>query len=148
MEYRLVPASLADEAWLERLRREVYQDLFQATWGCWDEARHARQFAECLEWGRISIIEMAGARVGMVQLFEQPDAMEIGEIQIQPSHQNRGTGSRVLRDIIARAHEQRKKVLLNVALKNDRAYRLYARLGFRQVAQTLTHHHMASEPAP
>jgi hypothetical protein len=33
-------------------------------------------------------------------------------------------------------------------LKNDRAYQLYAQLGFRKVAQTDTHNHMASEPSP
>ena len=120
MLYRLVPASIDDEGWLERLRRDVYQELFIATFGGWDEARHTRQFGECLNRGGISIIEIDGARVGMIQLFDQTDAVEVGEIQIQPSHQNRGIGSRVLKDTIARAHQQRKKVLISVALKNDR----------------------------
>ena len=93
MGYQLVPASIEDEAWLEHLRRDVYQELFMATFGSWDEARHARQFRECLNRGEISIIEIDGARVGMIQLFDQPDAVEVGEIQIQPSHQNQGIGS-------------------------------------------------------
>jgi hypothetical protein len=29
---------------------------------------------------------------------------------------------------------------------NHRAYQLYLRLGFRQVAQTATHNHMSCEP--
>ena len=37
MQYRLIPAAPQDEAWLEALRRSVYQELFQATWGGWDE---------------------------------------------------------------------------------------------------------------
>jgi ribosomal protein S18 acetylase RimI-like enzyme len=143
MAYQLVPASKIDEAWLERLRRDVYQELFMATFGCWDEARHARQFSECLNRGGISIIESDGVHVGMIQLFDQPDAVEIGEIQIQPSHQNQGIGSRVLKDTIARVHEQRKKVILSVALKNDRAYRLYRRLGFQKVAENDTHNLMS-----
>ena len=65
--------------------------------------------------------EVDGLRVGMIQLFDQPDAVEVGEIQIQRSHQNEGIGSRVLQDTIARVHEQRKKVLLSVAVKNERA---------------------------
>ena len=146
MAYQLVPASIGDQEWLERLRRDVYQELFFATWGGWDEARHARHVAECLIRGGLWIIHVDGARVGMIQLFDQPDAVEVGEIQIQPTHQNRGVGTRVLRDIVARAHQQHKKVSLSVALKNDRAYQLYQRLGFRQVARTDTHNHMVCDP--
>jgi GNAT superfamily N-acetyltransferase len=61
--------------------------------------------------------------------------VEIGEIQIQPSHQNQGIGSRVLTDTMAHVHEQGKKVVLSVALKNERAYRLYRRPGFQKIAQ-------------
>ena len=121
MSYQLIPGSLEDEVWLERLRRDVYQELFMATFGGWDEARHLRHCAECWERGAIYAIEVDGLRVGMIQLFDQPDAVEVGEIQIQRSHQNEGIGSRVLQDTIARVHEQRKKVLLSVAVKNERA---------------------------
>jgi ribosomal protein S18 acetylase RimI-like enzyme len=145
MIYQLVPASVEDEAWLERLRRDVYQELFIATFGSWDEARHARQFSECLNRGGISIIEVNGARVGMIQLFDEPDAVEIGEIQIQPRHQNQGIGSRVLQDTIIRVHAQRKKVSLSIALKNQRAYQLYHRLGFQKVAQNDTHNLMVCD---
>jgi len=146
MSYRLVPALDRDEAWLERLRREAYQELFDATFGGWDEARHLRQFSACWKQGGISIVEVDGVPVGMIQLFERPDGVEVGEIQILPGHQNLGVGSRVLRDIIARSHGQRQTVLLSVGLKNDRAYRLYERLGFKKVASSDTHNHMCCEP--
>lgn len=144
--YRLVPAGPEDEAWLERLRRAVYRDLFEATWGAWDEDRHQRQFAACQERGAISIIELDGTRVGMVQLFEHVDAIEVGEIQIAPEYQSRGIGTRVLRDTIARAHARRKKVTLRTGLKNYRALELYRRLGFEEVVQTVTHVQMESKP--
>jgi ribosomal protein S18 acetylase RimI-like enzyme len=95
--------------------------------------------------GGISIIEVDGARVGMIQFFGRPDAVEVAEIQIQPSHQNQGIGSRILKDTIARAHAKRKKVVLSVALKNERAYRLYQRLGFQKVAHNDTHNFMACD---
>ena len=105
----VVPASIEDEVWLERLRRDVYQELFMATFGGWDEARHRRHCVECWERGAIYAIEVDGVRVGMIQLFDQPDAVEVGEIQIQPSHQNQGIGSRVLQDTIARVHERGRR---------------------------------------
>lgn len=46
MNYRLIPATVADETGLERLRREVYQELFYATFDAWDESRHLRQFTD------------------------------------------------------------------------------------------------------
>jgi len=146
MIYHLIPACVEDKTWLDQLRREVYQDLFQATFGGWDEIRHARQFDECWQRGGIFIIRSDGARVGMIQLFDRPDRVEIGEIQIQPSHQNRGIGTRILMDTIAHAHGERKKVSLSVGLKNVRAFRLYQRLGFRKVASNDTHNHLASDP--
>ena len=146
MQYRLISTLPSDETWLEALRRSVYQELFQATWGGWDEDRHRRHFSECIRRGQISIVEVDGARIGMVQLFDEAEAVEVCEIQIQPEHQNRGVGTRVLKDIIAEAHRRRKPVRLRVGLKNERAFRLYERLGFRRVEQSETHNHMECHP--
>jgi len=144
--HQLVPATSEDQPWLEQLRRAVYRDLFFATWGGWDEARHLRHCAECWARGGIYCIEVDGERIGMIPLLERPDAMEIGEIQIQPTHQGCGIGTRLLCDTIALAHAQRKKVSLSTGLQNHRAIALYERLGFRHVAQTETHHPMEYEP--
>lgn len=145
VRYRLFPAGPSDQSWLERLRRSVYEDLFIDTFGEWDEARHQRHCAECWARGEISLIEVDGVRVGMLQLLERPDAIEIGEIEILPEQQNRGIGSQIMRDTIARADEQRRHVVLSVALKNERARRLYERLGFREVSRSESHYHMAHD---
>ena len=143
MIYNLVPATVDDATWLERLRRDVYRDLFQATFGSWDEARHIRHFTECWERGGISIIKVQDAAVGMIQLFSKSDSLEICEIQIQQGRQNQGIGTKILLDTIARAHSEGKTVTLSVGLKNVRAFRLYTRLGFDKVANDDTHNHMA-----
>ncbi len=84
LTYRLVPATPGDKAWLEQLRRSVYRDLFFATWGGWDEARHQRHCAECWDAGQIFLIETDGDRVGMIQIHVRPEVIEIGEMQIGP----------------------------------------------------------------
>lgn len=145
MRYRTREATPADEAWLEGLRRRAYADLFAATWGGWDEARHSRHFSESMERGNVSIIEVDGERVGMVQLFEGGDALEVGEIQIDPRHQNRGVGTSVLLDVISSAHAQGRDVRLSVGRKNEKAIRLYERLGFQPVERSETHVHMRYE---
>jgi ribosomal protein S18 acetylase RimI-like enzyme len=75
----------------------------------------------------------------MIQLFEHPDAVEIGEIQISPSYQGRGIGTALLRDVVGSAHAKGKKASLSTGLKNHRAFKLYKRLGFRHVGKTDTH---------
>lgn len=140
------PATEGDKAWLEELRREVYRDLFTATFGGWDEERHGRQWRECWERGSISIIESQRAPVGMLQLVEQPDALEIGELQVASTWQNKGIGTAVLRDTIAQARAQGRAVILSTGLRNAAARRLYLRLGFQETAQSETHFHFVYPP--
>jgi ribosomal protein S18 acetylase RimI-like enzyme len=144
--YRLVPASTEDETWLGELRRSVYQELFRATFGGWDEARHIRHSKECWNSAHIAIIWIDAMRVGMVQTFEEADWVEIGEIQIQPSHQNLGIGSQILTDVIERSHLLGKSVRLSTGLKNERAHKWYRRLGFRSTGQSDTHYHFSNDP--
>jgi ribosomal protein S18 acetylase RimI-like enzyme len=87
-----------------------------------------------------------GERAGIIQIFDRPDAIEIGEIQVEPDRQNRGIGTRVLMDIMSAARLARKPVRLSVALKNENALRLYTRLGFRQVGRSETHNLMEATP--
>jgi ribosomal protein S18 acetylase RimI-like enzyme len=146
MDYRLVPAAPEDRRWFDELRRTVYQELFVATWGGWDEARHLRHCTACWERGAIHAVELDGTRVAMIQLFDRVDAVEIGEIQVVPSFQGRGIGTRLLRDTMVRAHARGKKVTLATGLHNHRAVRLYERLGFAHVSRSETHVHMESKP--
>ena len=146
LRYRLIRAAVNDQRWLDQLRRSVYRELFVATFGSWDEARHARDTRECWERGHISIIEADGERVGMIQILDQAGAVEIGELQIQPSHQNRGIGTRILSDVVNQAHKRGKAVTLSVALHNERANQFYQRCGFRHVAQTETHVQLQCDP--
>lgn len=145
VRYRIRDAKSADEAWLEGLRRLAYADLFDVNWGGWDEARHSRQFSESMKRGNISIIEVNGERVGMVQLLEESDALEVAEIQIHPRHQNRGIGTSLLLDVISSARVQGRNVRLSVGLTNEKAIRLYERLGFLSVGRSDTHLHMKCE---
>ncbi len=130
---------------MDGLRRRAYAELFDATWGGWDEARHSRHFLGSMRRGHISIIEVDGDRVGMIQVFEDDRGVEVGEIQIDPSHQGRGIGTSVLLEVLSDADAQGREVSLRVGLRNDRAIRLYERLGFRTVERTATHRHMRHE---
>lgn len=139
IEYSLRAATEDDKAWLEHLRRHVYRDLFDATWGGWDESRHLRHFAEFWALGDICLILLEGNPVGVVQVTETDDVIEVNEIQVLPELQNRGVGGRVLGDVIAQAAQRQKQVRLYLGLKNQGALRLYRRLGFVETARSDTH---------
>jgi len=146
MRYRLIRAVVRDQRWLDQLRRSVYRDLFMASFGRWDEARHVRDTNECWDRGEVSLIEADGARVGMIQILDQTGFVEIGELQIHPAHQGRGIGSRILSDVVDQAHKRGKTVVLSVALHNERAHEFFRRCGFQHVEQTETHHRLQCEP--
>ena len=147
INYDLKRATDADKDWLDALRRAAYRDLFDTTWGQWDEARHQRHFAEFWAAGNISIVSVDGQPAGVLQLFEAEDVVEIGEIQVLPECQNRGLGGRILSDVVEHAGKEGKRAALFLGIKNQGAFRLYQRLGFEETGRSDTHIFM-SHPCP
>lgn len=141
MDYSLRSANDSDKAWLEDLRRASYANLSRATWGRWDEDRHQRHFAESWHQGQIELVEIDGHPIGMIQLIESANHIEVSEIQIVPEHQCTGVGTQLLADVIDRARQRNKDVVLSTGLMNTRAARFFARLGFEETGRTDTHIH-------
>lgn len=136
------PAHDADRFWLDDLRRAVYRDLFDATWGGWDEARHRRHFSSCWERGGIEVLLAEGQPIGMLQIEIRADAVELVELQIQPAQQGIGWGTRVVRELQERARREGRRLVLGTGLHNLGAQRLYLRLGFRETSRSATHVHL------
>lgn len=136
MQYSTRNITEHDKSWLDKLRRDVYRDLFFATWGGWDEERHNRHFASCWNAGNIKIIELDTESIGMVQIFHQNDQIEIAEIQIAPPFQGKGLAKTIIQDILATAQKQGKKVTLSAGLQNQGALKLYQKLGFSEIKRT------------
>ena len=142
MRYELEIATEDDRAWLDELRRVAYHQLMTETFGAWDETRHNRHCQECWNQGAIQIVSINGNKIGMIQLTESPDVIELSEIQIHPDYQGRQIGQRLMIDVISRAREAQKKLTLSVALKNRRALKFYQGLGFRTVGRSDSHFQM------
>ncbi|MHC4894671.1 MAG: GNAT family N-acetyltransferase [Planctomycetota bacterium] len=141
------PARFADRFWLDDLRRAAYRDLFDATWGGWDEARHRRHFASCWGRGGIELLLIEGQPIGMLQVASGDGHLELSELQILPAHQSRGWGARVVRGLMAAAAQAGLGIELGTGLRNTGAQRLYARLGFRETSRSGTRVHMRWSPA-
>ncbi|SRR6266540_1967888 len=82
-----------------------------------------------------SIIVVSGSDIGWLQVGETRDEIYLGQLYVMPSMQNRGIGTAVARQLCDRACKEGKPLTLEV-MKNNRARRLYARLGFRVVGSS------------
>lgn len=144
MHYTLKEARSTDREWLETLRRAAYEELFFLTWGGWDEERHQRHFADSWRRGGIQLVEVGDQPVGMIQLDERDDCVELVEVQLLPEKQSLGLGTRLVVDIVDRARAQGRPTVLSTGLMNTRAQSLYRRLGFEEIARDDSHVHMRS----
>jgi ribosomal protein S18 acetylase RimI-like enzyme len=75
------------------------------------------------------VIIADGEEVGLLSRWEEPDAIRIGNLLIEPARQGAGIGTAVLRDILAKASSRGVAVRLRV-LDGNPAQKLYERLGF------------------
>ena len=81
------------------------------------------------------IIEAEGRAVGVVKVLQDGTTWTIDQFQVAPTHQGRGLGTLVLRAVIGDARRAGALLRLSV-LKQNPAARLYARMGFRTLAES------------
>ena len=127
--YSLRQATGDDFAFLYDLHRTTIREAVEATWG-WDETFQRRRFREHFDPAGSQIIVVDGRDVGVLQVEEWGDEVFLGLIEIALSHQGRGLGTRVIKDVLRVAHAAKRPVSLHVLKTNPGARRLYERLGF------------------
>ncbi|MFW5942674.1 MAG: GNAT family N-acetyltransferase, partial [Chloroflexota bacterium] len=76
------------------------------------------------------IVVSEGEDVGVLALEERDGDLFLSLIEIAPSHQGRGLGTAIIRDLQQRAREEGRALGLHVLKANPAARRLYRRLGF------------------
>lgn len=81
-----------------------------------------------------ALITVGAASVGQVFLARLPHAIVLVDISVLDSHRGRGIGTAVIQALIEQADAARLPVHLSVWAQNTAAQRLYARLGFVEVA--------------
>ena len=92
-----------------------------------------------------SIIEVGGEAVGRIVLDRRPGEVRIVDVALRETCRGRGIGSSLLRALQADAAATGRMLGLRVARGNP-AGRLYARLGFREVAADEMYVEMAWQP--
>lgn len=142
--YSLREADEEDFAWLRQLHHATMRDTVAQIWG-WDEARQEVYFREHFDAHRLSIIQIAGRDIGVLEVEDRPEEIFLADIQIDPLEQGKGIGSAVLLDLQRRAVARQVPLTLQVNRAN-RARALYERLGFTVTGETETHYQMRWVP--
>lgn len=132
------PAAEADVEFARGLHAACYREVVIAQFGGWDPVLQAGFFQQKWGEGGFEIIAIGGAQIGVVAAQWRPDHLFVTEIQIDPAHQGRGVGTRIMDELIAEATSRRLPVRLQV-LRQSRARRWYERLGFAQTGESSTH---------
>lgn len=132
------PAAEADFEFARELHAACYREVVIAQFGSWDPVLQAEFFQQKWVEEGFEIVELDGVAIGVVATQWRPDHLFVSEIQIDPSHQGRGVGTRIMDELIAAANSRQLPVRLQV-LRQSRARRWYDRLGFAQTGESSTH---------
>ncbi len=134
MHIELRKAVPDDYDFVRRVLHVTMRDYVEDFFGPWDQAYQDKRFAEEYTIEETWIILRGGTGVGWLAKRNIPQEIILIQFYIAPEHQNRGTGTQVLRDLIAEARQQNQAVSLGV-MKNNPARRLYEREGFKLVGE-------------
>jgi GNAT superfamily N-acetyltransferase len=138
---RLRPAADADADFVLRVTEACMRRYVEQTWGRWDAELTRSQFSAATH----RIVECGGRDIGCIQLTETAEGLHLQRLFLLPEHQNRGIGTRLMRDILERARAAGKPVRLRVLAVNP-ARRFYERLGFAVRRSTAERHEMEWTP--
>ena len=134
--YSLRPATRNDEAMLYDLHREAMRDYVDATWG-WDEAWQRAHFSRTYAAAHNAVIVRSGTLprdAGRVSLTRHWRKVFLRDVELVTAERNRGVGGAIVNAVIEMARADSRYVELYVLDRNP-AQRLYARLGFRIIAE-------------
>jgi len=130
----LRPATPADSEFCYQLHKAAMGGYVTAIWG-WDEQVQRGFHARAFNVDRWQIITVGGSDAGMLDVEYRPGEIYLSRIEIHPSYQGRGIGTRLVGALAAEARQRGHDLVLEVLAVNHRAQALYQRFGLTEVAR-------------
>ena len=127
--YKLRPATQSDYEFLYQLHRLTMKEYIEETWG-WEESWQRDYFQAKWNPAKRQIIQVNSQDAGVLVIEKREQELYLGLIEVLPEFQGCGVGTAVIHDFIAAAQAQDCLATLHVLKSNDKARRLYERLGF------------------
>jgi ribosomal protein S18 acetylase RimI-like enzyme len=151
----LRPASTEDEAFMARVYASTREQelaavpfspeqkaAFLAQQFAAQSFHYAKHYADA-SW---SVIVVDGRPAGRLIVRRGDAAIHVIDIALLPEYRGRGTGTRLLRDLMGEARAGGKRLGIHVEAENP-AMTLYRRLGFRAVEEAGLYLRMEWDPA-
>lgn len=130
----LRPITPADSEFCFQSHKAAMGEYITAIWG-WDEQRQRDAHTRKFDPGRWQIITADGADIGMIDIEYRPGEIYLSRIEVHPSYQSHGIGTRLISALIDEATHKGQDLVLDVLAVNHRAQALYQRLGLAEVAR-------------
>jgi GNAT superfamily N-acetyltransferase len=138
----LRPAADGDRQFLLRLYASTREPELEASglpreqWGAFAEHQFAAQSRhyESYEDTSYDLVLVDEEPAGRLIVARWPEELRVVDIALLPQHRGRGIGGALMRTLIGEADDRGVKTSIHVERFNP-AQRLYARLGFRAVAE-------------
>lgn len=143
LSLRLRPITPEDEPFLAGLYASTRtEELAQTNWSDEQKAMFCRmQFiAQTKDYranypdASFQIIERDGVAAGRLLVMRSDEGIHVIDIALMPAHRGAGIGTKLLKELQAEARAAGKKLSIYVERFNP-AWRLYDRLGFKQVEE-------------
>jgi ribosomal protein S18 acetylase RimI-like enzyme len=145
-DFELRAATADDSDFLYDLHRRALGDVIEATWGPWDDAVQQQFHRNWFNPEQIELVLVNGRPAGMIQTHSTPaDTFYISRIELLPDFQNQGVGTALLQHLVQRARESGATAAELHVLEQNRARKLYERLGFHVIAENCPKLHMRLE---
>jgi ribosomal protein S18 acetylase RimI-like enzyme len=96
--------------------------------------------------GRFDIVELDGRPIGRIVVNRTEDRIHLVDQAIAPDQRNRGLGTAIMRSLMDEAAASGRLMSLKVSNANDPCMRLYSRLGFEVLEETLEYIDMEWRP--
>lgn len=125
------------------LKKEVYMKYVDSIYGEWNEENQKKLFERFMKENskNIELIYIKDELVGFYNGKDKDNNIfEIGNICVKPEYQNKGIGTTVLKEILFEHKEQ--NIRLQVFKINEKAIKLYEKMGFKKEDETETHYIM------
>lgn len=133
-DIRLRPAAPGDFEFCFHVHNAAMGQYITAVWG-WDEEDQRSYHADAFDPTAWQIITVGGADVGMVHIEHRAAEIYLSRLELAPTHQGRGIGTRIIQDLKALAAGRGHTLTLDVLAVNIRARRLYQQLGFTETCR-------------
>jgi ribosomal protein S18 acetylase RimI-like enzyme len=126
------PATVRDKEFARCVHHLAYRDVVERQFGGWDENEQDAYFETAWSKHDHDIVEWNGEACGYFAVEMRATRVDIHELVLDPTYQNRGIGSDLLAEVVSIARGLGVPVHLRVLHKNQ-AVHLYERFWIRSV---------------